>query len=168
MVHASLNLSAQVDKSSIFYCEYCTMYSVHCTILTIINGTLINPRTEIQWSVHCTLYSVRFSHCTLYSDCTILNNKWNSYRPAHWDSMNRVPLKNPIYYCEYYRGIMFQFPPNDILYLLYQKPKSLVVWVGETYLVEWKITSVLRFDRQACKNYPLVLVLFTFNDSKSI
>ena len=22
--------------------------------------------------------------------------------------MKRVPLKNPIYYCEYYRGIMFQ------------------------------------------------------------
>ena len=39
---------------------------------------------------------------------------------------------------------------------------------GETYLVEWKITSVLRFDRQACKNYPLILVLFTFNNSKSI
>ena len=43
------------------------------------------------------------------------------------------------------------------------------VWKsGETYLVEWKITSVLRVDRQACKNYALVLVLFTFDNSKSI
>ena len=47
------------------------------------------------------------------------------------------------------------------------KTKSLVVWVGrpdfsfkvvkymkvrETYLVEWKITSVLLVDRQACRN----------------
>ena len=37
---------------------------------------------------------------------------------------------------------------------------------GETYLVEWKITSVLRVDRQAYKIYALVLVLFTFNNSK--
>ena len=26
--------------------------------------------------------------------------------------MKRVPLRNPIYYCEYYRGIMFQLPPT--------------------------------------------------------
>ena len=99
-VYASLNLSALVDKSSIYYCEYCTMhtiqctlYSVHCTILTIQNGTLIDPRTEIQWSAyhleipfifvstievlcfnyrqHCTVYSVQclimcIAQCTLY------------------------------------------------------------------------------------------------------
>ena len=27
--------------------------------------------------------------------------------------MKRVPLKSPIYYCEYYRGIMFQLLQND-------------------------------------------------------
>ena len=193
------------------------MYSVHCTILTIKNGTLIDPCTEIQWSayivhctkctvytvysvhcvqcmlhwilvrglirvsfiivnivqctlynvqctlynthnkkwnsyrpvhwdsmkcVHCTLYKVYSVHCvqcmlhwilvrglirvsfiivnivqcTLYNvQCTLHNThnkKWNSYRPVHWDSMKCVPLRNPIYYCEYYRGIMFQLPPT--------------------------------------------------------
>ena len=44
MLRASLNLSARVDKSSIYYCEYCTVsnnvrrtvcivYTVHCTII---------------------------------------------------------------------------------------------------------------------------------------
>ena len=28
--------------------------------------------------------------------------------------MKRVAFENPIYYCEYYRGIMFQLPQNDI------------------------------------------------------
>ena len=28
--------------------------------------------------------------------------------------MKRVAFKNPIYYCEYYRDIMFQLPRNDI------------------------------------------------------
>ena len=48
-VYASLKLSARVDKSSIYYCSiiHCTVYS-DCTILTIKNGILIDPRTEIQ------------------------------------------------------------------------------------------------------------------------
>ena len=33
-VYASLNLSARVDKSSIYYCEYCTV-TVHCTVYTV-------------------------------------------------------------------------------------------------------------------------------------
>ena len=32
--------------------------------------------------------------------------------------MKRVAFKNPIDYCGYYRGIMFQLPQNDILYLV--------------------------------------------------
>ena len=127
MVRASLNLSARVDKCSIFYCEYCTMHTVQCTLYNTHNNKW-NSYQPAHWdSMKRTLYkvySVRFSHCTLYSvqctvysDCTILNNKRNSYWPAHWDSMNRIPLRNPIYYFEYYRGIMFQFPPDVILYL---------------------------------------------------
>ena len=34
---------------------------------------------------------------------TTQNNKWNSQRPSHYDSMKRVPLKDSIYYCEYYK-----------------------------------------------------------------
>ena len=32
-VYASLNLSARVDKSYIYYCEYCTV-TVHCIVYT--------------------------------------------------------------------------------------------------------------------------------------
>ena len=67
----------------------------------------------------------------------------------------------------------------------YQKPKSLVVWIGETWLffsfqklwnrlksgetclLTWTITRVLQVDRQTCKNHALALVLCTFKNNKS-
>ena len=71
------------------------------------------------------------------------------------------------------------------IYLIYQKPKSLVVWEGRpdfSFLFKsCEILEVrgdlsinvedkksLRVDRQACKNYALALVLCAFNNSKSI
>ena len=62
---------------------------------------------------------------------------------------------------------------------IYQKPKSLIVWVGETRLlfsfqklrnryksgetcqVTWKIRRVLLVDHQTCKKYAFALVLCT-------
>ena len=94
---------------------HCTLYSVggNWTImLTIING--ISKWYALHWisvrgSIRVPFLIVSIVQCTLYTvQCTLYNthnNKWNSYRPAHWDSMNCVPLRNPIYYCEYYVSI---------------------------------------------------------------
>ena len=76
----------------------------------------------------------------------------------------------------------------NVFYIIYQKLKSLVVWVGETWLlfsfqklrnkyksgetceVMWKIRRVLLVDRQNGKNYALSLVLrkFIYENIKSI
>ena len=71
----------------------CTVYSVQCTLYDA-QCTLLN-------TVQCTLYNTR-------------NIKWKSNRPAHRDSIKHVARKIPINCCEYYRGIMFQLPQNDI------------------------------------------------------
>ena len=41
-----------------------------------------------------------------------------------------------------------------MLFYIFQKPKSLVVWVGETCVVTWKIRRVLLVDRQTGKIVP--------------
>ena len=82
-------------------------------------------------------------------------------------------------------GFLKHFDTKIIYIIIYQKPKSSVVWVGETcFSFLFKSCEILevrgdlsinvenkkssRVDRQACKNYALALVLCAFNNSKSI
>ena len=48
------------------------------------------------------------------------------------------------------------------MYGIYQKPKTLIVWVGETWLPFSFLRRVLLVDRQTGKNYASALVLCKF------
>ena len=91
----------------------CTLYNVHCTMYTV-QCTLYN--------VHCTMYTVQ---CTMYTvQCTLYNVHCTMYI-VQWILYNGYCTMD-IVLGGFHATLIF------LLYFLkriiYQKPKSLVVW----------------------------------------
>ena len=80
-VYASLNLSARVDKSSIYYCGYCTVtvqytlytvQSVQCTLCTVYDSLNLSARVDKS-----SIYYCEYLQCTLHSVQYTLYNTHN-------------------------------------------------------------------------------------------